>query len=179
MLFRSDQVPDKKVLDRKREILELKEKNVQQLSAQAGQMKEQLGDLREQYKNKLCATDDSGSIQNQKAMLVQYAEEQGWEVYQIYSDDDYTGADRRRPQFKRLLKDAEQHKFDIILCKTQSRFTRELELVEKYIHGLFPIWGIRFVSIVDNADTDNKGNKSRHYFRNTRRILTLVYILFI
>ena len=28
----------------------------------------------------------------------------------------------------------------------------ELELVEKYIHGLFPIWGIRFISIVDNAD---------------------------
>ena len=77
--------------------------------------------LSEEDKNKLCATDDSGSIQNQKAMLMQYAEEQGWEVYQIYSDDDYTGADRRRPQFKRLLKDAEQHKFDIILCKTQSR----------------------------------------------------------
>lgn len=35
----ADQVPDKKVLDQKREILELKEKNVQQLSAQAGQMK--------------------------------------------------------------------------------------------------------------------------------------------
>ena len=76
--------------------------------------------LSEEDKNKLCATDDSGSIQNQKAMLVQYAEEQGWEVYQIYSDDDYTGADRRRPQFKRLLKDAEQHKFDIILCKKHS-----------------------------------------------------------
>ena len=45
------------------------------------------------------------------------------------------------------------------MCKTQSRFTRELELVEKYIHGLFPLWGIRFVSIVDNADTANKGNK--------------------
>ncbi|MCH5349548.1 MAG: recombinase family protein, partial [Oscillospiraceae bacterium] len=76
-----------------------------------------------------------------------------------YSDDDYTGADRRRPEFNRLLHDAEQRRFDIILCKTQSRFTRELELVEKYIHGLFPIWGIRFVSIVDNADTANKGNK--------------------
>ena len=50
-------------------------------------------------------------------------------------------------------------KFDIVLCKTQSRFTRELELVEKYIHGLFPAWGIRFVSIVDNADTASKGNK--------------------
>ena len=31
--------------------------------------------------------------------------------------------------------------------------------MERYIHGLFPIWGIRFVSIVDNADTANKGNK--------------------
>ena len=115
--------------------------------------------LSEEDRNKLCATDDSNSIQNQKAMLVQYANEMGWEIYQIYSDDDYTGSDRRRPEFVRLLKDAEQRKFDIVLCKTQSRFTRELELVEKYIHGLFPIWGIRFVSIVDNADTANKGNK--------------------
>lgn len=72
---------------------------------------------------------------------------QGWELYNIYSDDDYAGADRCRPEFNRLLKDAEQHKFDIVLCKTQSCFTRE------------PIWGIRFISIVDNADTANKGNK--------------------
>ena len=115
--------------------------------------------LSEEDRNKQSQTDDSNSIQNQKAMLVQYALEQGWEIYCIYSDDDYAGADRRRPEFNRLLQDAEARKFDIILCKTQSRFTRELELVEKYIHGLFPIWGIRFVSIVDNADTDNKGNK--------------------
>ena len=85
--------------------------------------------------------------------------EQGWDIYDIYSDDDYAGADRRRPQFNKLLTDAEAHRFDIVLCKTQSRFTRELELVEKYIHGLFPVWGIRFVSILDHADTANKGNK--------------------
>ncbi len=115
--------------------------------------------LSEEDRNKQNETDDSGSIKNQKAMLVGYAMEKGWEIYNIYSDDDYTGADRRRPEFNRLLNDAEQHKFDIVLCKTQSRFTRELELVEKYIHGLFPFWGIRFVSIVDNADTANKGNK--------------------
>ena len=115
--------------------------------------------LSEEDRNKQFETDDSNSIQNQKAMLMQYAAEQGWELYNIYSDDDYTGSDRCRPEFNRLLKDAEARKFDIILCKTQSRFTRELELVEKYIHGLFPIWGIRFVSIVDNADTANKGNK--------------------
>lgn len=115
--------------------------------------------LSEEDRNKLHQEDDSNSIQNQKTMLLQYAAEKGWDVYDIYSDDDYAGSDRRRPQFNRLLGDARARKFDIVLCKTQSRFTRELELVEKYIHGLFPIWGIRFVSIVDNADTANKGNK--------------------
>lgn len=115
--------------------------------------------LSEEDRNKQSETDDSNSIQNQKSMLLQYALEQGWEIYRIYSDDDYTGADRNRPEFQRLLDDAEHGKIDIVLCKTQSRFTRELELVEKYIHGLFPIWGVRFVSIVDNADTANKGNK--------------------
>ncbi len=115
--------------------------------------------LSEEDKNKQHEQDDSESIRNQKTMLLNYMMEKGWELYDIYSDDDYTGADRNRPEFNRLLEDARAKKFDIILCKTQSRFTRELELVEKYIHGLFPIWGIRFVSIVDNADTDNKGNK--------------------
>ena len=115
--------------------------------------------LSEEDKNKKCENIDSESIQNQKTMLCEYALEKGWEIYNIYSDDDYAGADRKRPQFNKLLEDAKDKKFDIVLCKTQSRFTRELELVEKYIHGLFPIWNIRFVSIVDNADTANKGNK--------------------
>lgn len=101
----------------------------------------------------------TAAIQNQKAMLLEYAAQHSWEVYDIYSDDNYTGSDRNRPAFTRMLEDAEVHRFDIILCKSQSCFTRELELVEKYINGLFPIWGIRFISLVDNADTSNKGNK--------------------
>lgn len=115
--------------------------------------------LSEEDKHKQSKTDDSNSIQNQKSMLLQYAMEQGWELYRVYSDDNYAGADRSRPEFNRLLQDARQRRFDIVLCKTQSRFTRELELIEKYVHGLFPVWGIRFISIVDHADTDDKGNK--------------------
>ncbi len=115
--------------------------------------------LSEEDRNKQSETDDSESIQNQKSMLISHAIEKGWEIYKVYSDDDYTGSDRNRPEFKQMLTDAQCHKFNIILCKSQSRFTRELELVEKYIHGLFPIWGVRFISLVDNADTDVKGNK--------------------
>jgi len=34
-----------------------------------------------------------------------------------------------------------------------------MELIETYIHGLFPIWGIRFIAVADNADTEIRGNK--------------------
>lgn len=115
--------------------------------------------LSDEDRNKENEEDDSRSIQNQKLMLTEYAIRQGWDIQGVYSDDDYTGADRNRPNFNKILKLAEQKEIDIILCKSQSRFTRELELVEKYIHGLFVEWNIRFVGLVDNADTNIKGNK--------------------
>ncbi len=117
--------------------------------------------LSEEDRDKKSKTDDSESIQNQKLLLLQHSLNQAWDVVGIYSDDDYRGSDRNRPEWNRLLMDAEQRKFDIILCKTQSRFTREMEMVEKYIHHLFPLWGIRFIGVADHADTDNKGNKKQ------------------
>lgn len=102
---------------------------------------------------------ESESIQNQKKLLTEYALERGWEIWDVYCDEDYSGIDRARPAFSRLLKDAGAGLFEIVLVKTQSRFTRDMEMVEKYIHGLFPLWGIRFVAVVDNADTAIRGNK--------------------
>lgn len=102
---------------------------------------------------------ESESIQNQKNLLTKYALDHEWDIYSIYCDEDYSGIDSMRPDFNRMLDAARQKKFQIVLCKTQSRFTRDMELVEKYIHGLFPILGIRFVAVADNVDTDVKGNK--------------------
>ncbi len=117
--------------------------------------------LSDEDRNKLKASDDSESIQNQKNLLVKYSLERGWDIYRIYSDDDYSGLDADRPEFNQMLKDAEDKKFDIILCKNQARFTRDMELVEKYLHKRFIEWGIRFVGYSDNCDTDNMGNKKQ------------------
>lgn len=102
---------------------------------------------------------ESESIQNQKSLLLKYALDRDWEVFKIYSDEDYSGISEKRPAFMELISDAESRLFDIVLCKTQSRFTRDMEQVERYIHKLFPIWGIRFIAVADNADTAVKGNK--------------------
>lgn len=103
--------------------------------------------------------DDSESIANQKSMLFKYALEQGWEIVDIYSDDDYSGAGTYRPDFERMINDCESGRINIVLCKTQSRFSRDMEVIEKYLHNKFIEWGVRFISIVDNADTSNEANK--------------------
>ena len=103
--------------------------------------------------------EDSESIQNQKNILTSYAFERGWEIYKIYSDDDWSGLDNDRPEWNNLIKDAENQKFNIILSKSQARFTREMESVEKYLHKYFPLWNIRFVGLADFADTSNFGQQ--------------------
>lgn len=103
--------------------------------------------------------DDSESIQNQKLLLLDFASQHDMAIYKIYVDDDYSGADKDRPQWNQMLMDAESGKFNTIICKTQSRFCREMEMVEKYIHGKFIEWGIRFIGTVDCVDTNVQGNK--------------------
>lgn len=123
--------------------------------------------LSEEDKNKK-STEESESIQNQKKLLIDYANSKGWEIQEIYVDEDWSGSERARPDFNRMIKDAEAHKFDIILCKKQNRFGRDSQLIEYYLHEKFLLWGIRFVSVVDHADTDDRSNKK------TRQVNALI-----
>lgn len=102
---------------------------------------------------------ESESIRNQRSLLLEYAAAQGWEVYDVYADEDYSGLREDRPAFQRMLADAEEGRFSIILCKTQSRFTRNAVTAERYLHEKFPLWGIRFVTAVDHVDTAFSSNK--------------------
>lgn len=101
----------------------------------------------------------SESILNQQMLLTDYMEAHHYDLYAIYVDEDYSGLDRERPAFKQMIEDAKCGRFQVILCKTQSRFTRDMELVERYLHHLFPLWGIRFIGVVDGVDTDERRNK--------------------
>lgn len=118
-------------------------------------------------KNKL-KTDDSQSIQNQKAMLKDYCHERDWEIYNIYCDDGYSGIDRTRPEFNRLIHDCGQGKINIVLCKDQSRFSRDTVIIEQYINDKFLEWGIRFIGVADNSDSDSE-------IYGTMRLFTSAY----
>lgn len=119
------------------------------------------GRLSDEDDGKINPDDKSESIKNQISLLEGYVIANGWEIYDYYIDDDWSGADSDRPDWNRLLRDAEDKKIDIVLCKSQARFTRDMIAVEKYLHGKFLEWNIRFIGLVDNADTHNKGNKKQ------------------
>ncbi len=115
--------------------------------------------LSDEDRNKAKKTDESESIKNQKSLLCEYCENCGWQIQGIYCDEDMSGADSARPEFNRMIKACKEGEVDIVLCKTQSRFSRDMELVERYIHGKFLEWGVRFVGLLDHADTEDAGNK--------------------
>lgn len=115
--------------------------------------------LSDEDRDKINKTDDSDSIVNQRSMCLKYADQNGWNIVDIYSDDDFSGAGTFRPDFERLIKDCESGKINLVLCKSQSRFSRDMGVIEYYLHNKFLEWGVRFVSIVDNADTSIEANK--------------------
>ena len=99
---------------------------------------------------------ESMSIENQRAMLLQYVAENGGTVAGEYADDGWSGTDFERPGVARLLEDAKEGKIDTIIVKDLSRFGRNYIRVGQYIDYLFPAYGIRFIALADNVDTADR-----------------------
>lgn len=68
--------------------------------------------LSKEDRNKVNKEDDSESIVNQQNMLIDYCRQKEWIVYDIYNDEDFSGSDRDRPDFNRMINDAQENKFD-------------------------------------------------------------------
>lgn len=103
--------------------------------------------------------DDSSSIKSQRLLLTDFALDRGFKIIKVYSDDDESGLYDDRPDFERMMTDAKLGEFDIIIAKTQSRFSRNMEHIEKYLHHDLPNLGIRFIGVVDGVDTESEENK--------------------
>lgn len=98
---------------------------------------------------------ESGSIKTQRALLTQYCKENNIPVYDVYTDDGFSGTNFERPAFKRMLNDLESHRANLVIVKDLSRFGREYAQMGMYIENDFEDWNIRFISIGENIDTLN------------------------
>ncbi|MCI8483947.1 MAG: recombinase family protein [Lachnospiraceae bacterium] len=103
--------------------------------------------------------DDSASIKNQRLLLTDYALSHHFKIVKVYADDDESGLYDDRPGFEKMIMDGKLGEFDLIIAKTQSRFSRNMEHIEKYLHHDLPNLGIRFIGVVDGVDTEQEENK--------------------
>lgn len=99
---------------------------------------------------------ESASIEHQRTILRKYAEEHGFEIHDEYIDDGISGTTFQRPEVQRLLDDAKTGIINTIIVKDLSRFGRNYIEVGQYIDYVFPAFGIRFIAIQDNVDTENR-----------------------
>lgn len=95
---------------------------------------------------------ESGSISTQKLILENFCKDNKIAVVDHYTDDGVSGATFDRPNFKRLIKDIENGKINLVIVKDLSRFGRASN-VSNYLDEYFPEKGVRFISINDEIDT--------------------------
>lgn len=97
---------------------------------------------------------ESGSIANQREIIRNFIMEQpDMELYDIYSDDGYSGSNFLRPEFKRMIADIEERKVNCVIVKDLSRFGRDYIETGRYLQKIFPGLGVRFIAISDNYDS--------------------------
>ena len=96
---------------------------------------------------------DSNSIQNQRAILSKYAEDNGFTNCEFFVDDGYSGVSFNRPDFQRLLKMMEEGQIATLITKDLSRLGRNYIEVGNYTEIMFPRWNVRYIAINDNYDS--------------------------
>ena len=101
----------------------------------------------------------SKSILNQLLMLLAYCQEHNLKIVGIFYEEDISGADENRPEWNKSLTFCELGYANTYICKTQARFARSIEMVQKFLYKKFIEWNIHFISIVDNIDTEKIGTK--------------------
>ena len=109
---------------------------------------------------------DSNSIVHQKEILAKYAKEHGFTNVEFYVDDGYSGTNFNRPDFQRLMADAEEGKISTVIVKDMSRFGRDYIMVGYYTEIYFSNLDIRFIAINDNVDSNIQTENDLTPFKN-------------
>lgn len=109
---------------------------------------------------RLSYTDDksveSDSVANQRRLIDDFiARHPEIEVVAEKIDDGYSGVLFDRPAFQEMMRMIEQGEANCVIVKDLSRLGREYIETGRYMRRVFPAYGVRFIAINDNVDTEN------------------------
>lgn len=109
---------------------------------------------------------ESNSIVNQKAMLENYANQNGFANFRHYTDDGYSGGNFERPAWKQLVADIQVGLIGTVIVKDMSRVGRDYLQTGFYTEVLFKQQGVRFIAVSNGVDSDNAASSEFAPFLN-------------
>jgi DNA invertase Pin-like site-specific DNA recombinase len=95
---------------------------------------------------------ESGSIQNQKTYLEDYARKNGYQNIRHFTDDGISGAVFRRPGLDTMLDEVRAGNVATVIIKDQSRIGRDVVEVG-LLKRTFEENNVRFIAAEDGLDT--------------------------
>ena len=99
------------------------------------------------------------SLSTQKLQITDFAKQRGWHLDSVYADEGISGAKiERRTNFQKMVNDAKEGKFEVIIFTKLSRFARN---AREYMNLSYDLekHGISLVSIKENIDPTNGTGK--------------------
>ena len=97
---------------------------------------------------------ESNSISSQRDLLRAFVQSHDdLQIFDIYIDDGYSGADFHRPEFERMMEDIYAGKVNCVIVKDLSRFGRDYIEAGRLIQKTFPAFHVRFIAVTDNYDS--------------------------
>ncbi len=94
------------------------------------------------------------SLEAQLKACRELAKAKGWEVVIIYTDAGYSARSDKRPDFKKMIADAQDHKFDVIIVHKFDRFSRNRADAVNY-KNLLRVLGIIVHSVSEPLDSND------------------------
>ena len=100
------------------------------------------------------------SIPAQKARITAYCQAQGWNLYNFYIDDGYSGKNLDRPAMQKLIADAKDQAFAAIVVIKLDRLSRRQKDVLYLIEDVFEPNYVGFKSVSEPFDTTTPFGKA-------------------
>lgn len=101
---------------------------------------------------------ESNSVAAQRILIRDYMQRNGLSDPAgalEYVDDGFSGTNFQRPAFRRMMDDAKRGEIGCIIVKDFSRFGRDHLETGNYLERIFPLLGIRFISVNDGFDSED------------------------
>ncbi len=90
--------------------------------------------------------------------LEEYCQRRGWQIHDLYVDNGVSGKKDSRPQLNRMMQDAHERRFDVVVVWRFDRFARSVSHLLRALET-FNALGVQFVSLSEQVDTSTPTGK--------------------